>query len=264
MVPMDHGLVLGSIRGIEDPIYAFKKFVELGVDALLVNFGILKHTYDYLTNLDNPPGIIMGIDFIELWNSWKSPIEAEGIVDYCITATVEQAVKYNADAVKVYYALGLDPELQLKVIKNIMEVVSECEQYDMPIMIEPTTEGEYIPADKKGDPQIIADGCRFALEMGADLIKAPYPDTEDKEVFAEICANSHVPIVLLGGPKKEGIRGILETAREGVDAGARGTIFGRNIWQRPEEEMERVIRALQEIVHQGLEVEEVLSKYHLE
>jgi fructose-bisphosphate aldolase, class I len=131
-------------------------------------------------------------------------------------------------------------------------------------MIEPTTEGKYIPDDKKGDPEIIADGCRIALEMGADAIKTSYPDIEDKQVFAEICANIHVPIVLLGGPKREGIRDLLETAREGVDAGAKGTIFGRNIWQRSEEEMEGVIKVLQEIFHHGSDVEEVLIRYNLE
>jgi DhnA family fructose-bisphosphate aldolase class Ia len=95
MVPMDHGLVMGSLKGIEDPIHVFKKFVELKVDAILVNFGILKPIHDYLRDLDNPPGIIMGIDFIEIWNRWKTPIDQEGIINYCTTAKIEQAVKYN-------------------------------------------------------------------------------------------------------------------------------------------------------------------------
>jgi class I fructose-bisphosphate aldolase len=217
-----------------------------------------------MKGLDNPPGIIMAIDYIHVWNSWKTPIEAEGIIGHTIIARVEQAIKYNADAVKVYYALGLEPEFQLKVIEGIMRVVSECDKHDMPIMIEPTTDGWYIPPTKKGDPKIIADGCRFAFEMGADIIKAPYPECGNKEAFAEICANVHVPVVMLGGPKREGVRGILETAQNGVEAGAKGTIFGRNIWQRPEDEMKRLVKALQDIVHRGAGVEEVLGRYALE
>ncbi len=262
MMPMDHGLGMGRVAGLEDPLQAFTRFVELGVDALLVNFGILKQTYSYRRGLDNVPGIIMGIDFIEIWNNWKTPIDRKGIIGYCITATVEQAVKYEADAVKVYYALGLDPQLQIEVIRSICKVISECDKYNMPIMIEPTAEGEYIPFDKKGDPQIIADGCRFALEMGADVIKAPYPDTDDKEVFAQICKEAHVPIVLLGGAKKGNVRSVLEIAKAGIEAGARGTIFGRNVWGRPN--LDVVVKALQEVVHKNASVDEVCNKYGLD
>jgi len=61
---------------------------------------------------------------------------------------------------------------------------------------------------------------------------------------------------MLGGAKKDGTKGIFETARYGIDAGAKGTIFGRNVWQRPVEEMERVLKGLQDIVHKGATVNE--------
>jgi DhnA-type fructose-1,6-bisphosphate aldolase and related enzymes len=262
MIPMDHG-IMGVPEGLEDPIRSLKKFVELKADTLLINFGILKLANNFLKSLENPPGVIMGVDFNEMWWGWKTPIKSDCIIGHCLTAKIEQAVKYDVDAVKVYFALGLEPKLQLDYIKHICELVSECDRYGMPLMIEPTTDGEYIPKDKKSDPEIIADGCRLALELGADILKAPYPGKGDKEAFAGICSNSHVPVVMLGGPKKGGIRTILQTARDGIDAGARGTIFGRNVWQRPVDEMERVVKALQDIVHRGVSTDEALTKHDL-
>jgi DhnA family fructose-bisphosphate aldolase class Ia len=207
----------------------------------------------------------MGVDFNEIWWGWKTPIKSDCIIGHCLTAKIKQAVKYDVDAVKVYFALGLEPKLQLDYIKHICELVSECDKYGMPLMIEPTTDGGCIPADKKSDPKIIADGCRLALELGADILKAPYPGNKpgDKEIFADICSNSHIPVVMLGGPKKGSIRDILQTARDGIDAGAKGTIFGRNVWQRPANEMERVVKALQDIVHRGASTDEALAKNDL-
>jgi class I fructose-bisphosphate aldolase len=268
MIPMDHG-INGVMEGLEDPLRAFTRFAKLGVESVLMNFGIIKLIQPLLREMKNnnqdPPGIIMGMDFNQRWPKWKTPIDGDVILGHFLRARVEQAVKYDVDAVKVYFALGLEPAVQLSVVRNITELVAESDRYDMPLMIEPVTEGKYIPEDRKNDPVIIADGCRIAVELGADILKPPYPGNRpgDKEAFASICANAHVPVVMLGGVKKNDARSIFRMAQDGIEAGARGTIFGRNVWQRPEHEMEKVVKGLQDIVHRGAGTEETLDKYHL-
>lgn len=264
IIPMDHG-ILGVPQYLEDPVKSFERFTALQIDATLVNFGVLKLIENKITKLKNPLGVIMTVDFNQGWNSWKKPIEAQGIIGHCLSATIEQAVKHNADAVKVYFALGLDKEVQLQVIKNIANVIAVADKYDMPVMVEPTTDGQFIADEKRNDPQIIADGSRMAVELGADILKIPYPYGKQncKEIFSSICANSHVPVVMLGGAKKDGVKDILQIAKNGVDEGANGTIFGRNVWQRPSDEVERVIKALKDIVHNGAGVDDVMHKYNL-
>jgi len=265
VVPMDHGL-MAVIEGLEDPLISLKNFVNLGIETLLVNFGILKLAHNFINSLKNRPGIIMGIDYNQMWSKWKLPLEnSDCILGHCLTARIEQAVKYDADAVKVYFPLGLEPKLSMQYLEHTCKIIAKADKYNMPVMVEPTTDGQYIPKDKKGNPEIIADGCRLALELGADILKVPYPKhtTENQKIFANICSNSHVPLVILGGAKKDEIKNIFKTARYGIDAGAAGTIFGRNVWQRPTEEMERVLKGLQDIVHKSATVNDVMSKYKL-
>jgi class I fructose-bisphosphate aldolase len=264
IIPMDHGI--GGVReGLEDPLGSFQKFAGLYPEAVLMTFGIVKLVQKMVIGAAHPPGIIMAVDFNHRWHSWKAPIEEKGLLGHCISADVEQAVRYNVDAVKVLFDLGLSPKTQLSVFKNISELVRQCDRYDMPIMIEPLADGLFIPSEKKNHPKIIADGCRIALELGADIIKAAYPaeGPETKEQFAAICKNAHVPVVMLGGAKKDSIPEIFQIARDGIDAGAKGVIFGRNVWQRPTAEMESVVKGLQDIVHRNAGVRESLSKYNL-
>lgn len=54
------------------------------------------------------------------------------------------------------------------------------------------------------------------------------------------------------------VKGVLQVAKESVQAGARGIVFGRNVWQHPP--MESVVRALQEVVHAHLDVETAIAK----
>lgn len=263
MIPMDHGIMMGVQKGLEDPIKSVKRFVDLNPDALLMNFGVLKQTKEYFEELGTSPGIILGIDFNQTWQDWKTSIDADKIVGHCQITKVKNALNYGADAVKVYFPLGLKPSLQLDYVRDTAEVINQAEQHGIPVIVEPVTIGKYISEDRKNDPEVIADGCRLALELGADIIKAPYPGSEHKEEFKKICENSHIPFIILGGPKEDGVKGVLETAREGIDAGARGTIFGRNVWQRPIEDMKNVVRSLQDIVHRGASVEKVVEKYNL-
>lgn len=262
MIPMDHGIMLGAVDGLIDPLGSLKAFVGLGADALLINFGILKLAFNYLENLEKKPGIIVGVDFNENWLGWKKPIESDVFVGHTLTTKVEYAAKYNADCVKVLFPLGLEPGLNLEYIRHTCEVINEAEKYDMPVMIEPTTHGQYISESKKNDPKVIADGCRIALELGADVLKIPYPGHEFADEFRDICDNSHVPVIMLGGPKAGGIRNVLEIARFGIDAGSKGTIFGRNIWGRPD--MQTVVKALQDIVHGGATVDEAVNKHGIQ
>jgi fructose-bisphosphate aldolase, class I len=54
--------------------------------------------------------------------------------------------------------------------------------------------------------------------------------------------------VLVSGGEKAGDQAMLDKARESMEAGATGLIFGRNVWQRPHDESLRFVSQLKEIL----------------
>lgn len=255
IIPVDHGLCMGVVEGLEDPKAVVKKLMDDGVDATLMSFGVGKITAELFT-LKKSMGRIITADYILMS---QVPGVLEGVFGNCRYSTVEQAVKWGFDAVKVMLVWGTRPETQLEAIKYTGHLAAQCDKWGMPLMVEPVLLGEGIPGDKKNDPEVIQSACRIAVELGADILKAPY--TGDKQSFGQIVQNSHLPVVVLGGPKMKNIKDVLQTAKDSVDAGGKGIVFGRNVWQHPH--MDKVIEALKDIVHQESSVDEVLGRYGL-
>ncbi|WP_310970597.1 hypothetical protein [Amycolatopsis sp. 505] len=55
-------------------------------------------------------------------------------------------------------------------------------------------------------------------------------------------------LLLVSGGGKAGDEAMLEKARESMEAGATGLIFGRNVWQRDHDESLRFVSALRDIL----------------
>lgn len=263
IVPIDHG-IRGVWKGLEDPYNLMEELIKDSVDGTLMQFGILKLTEPLFMSSKGVdlPSRILTTDYSQTGGmpDYDPPQELVDSAETFYNASVEQAAKHGCDAVKVLLPMDLLPKAQLEHYKVVSEVVKEADRFDMPVIIEPLSKGSEIPKDEQLDPKVVADNCRIALELGADIIKAPY--TGDKESFALMVERLRVPVIVLGGPKAPDIKSVLQIAKDVVDAGAKGTCFGRNVWGRPQ--VHAIIHALLDIVHNGKTVEEVLEKFGLQ
>jgi len=255
ITPIDHGFYMGAVKGLEDPVAKIEELIKYQVDGTLMSFGLNKIASKYFGTQDYLPKI-MTADYVIFG---EIPGEPKGVLANTYYSSVELAAKYNFDAIKVLFSWGTDLEQQVDVIKYIGALVEECDNYEMPIMIEPVQMGINLPKEKGKDPKVIVDACRIALELGADILKAPY--TGDKESFSQITKYSHVPVIILGGPKVDSMKEVLQMAKDSLDAGGKGTCFGRNVWGDPD--MKNIIGALKEITHENAEVDEVCKKYNI-
>jgi len=255
ITPIDHGFYMGAVKGLEDPVAKIEELIKYQVDGTLMSFGLNKIASKYFGTQDYLPKI-MTADYVIFG---EVPGEPKGVLANTYYSSVELAAKYNFDAIKVLFSWGTDLEQQVDVIKYIGALVEECDNYEMPIMIEPVQMGMNLPKEKGKDPKVIVDACRIALELGADILKAPY--TGDKESFSQITKYSHVPVIILGGPKVDSMKEVLQMAKDSLDAGGKGTCFGRNVWGDPD--MKNIIGALKEITHENAEVDEVCKKYNI-
>ena len=255
MASIDHGLYMGAVRGIEHPVEVIKEFIECDLDGILISLGLNKISTE-LFKQKKALSKILTLDYILMS---KIPGVVEEIFANCAYFSVEQAVNWGFDAVKVLSAWGTDKETQIESIRYIAKIAQACDKLQMPLMIKPFLDNKYIPEEKRKDPKVIIDASRIAVEMGADIIKIPY--TGDKDSFAEIVDHSHVPVVIYGVPDMVTMKDLLQATKDSIDVGGKGIVFGMDVWQN--NNRKKIIFALRDIIHKNKEIEEVTSKYNI-
>lgn len=155
----------------------------------------------------------------------------------------EQAAIIGADAVVLMAFPGMNDEV--RSLRRLAALVGECEKIGMPVIAESIPGGW--AREVPWDADHIAWGARVCVEIGADAIKtmAP-PDVHDLALVVENC---EVPLLVLGGPRKDSEDEAVDYARRVVEAGASGIAFGRNTWGAADPTA--MVRRLYEAVHGG-------------
>jgi len=255
MASIDHGLYMGAVRGIEHPVEVIKEFIECDLDGILISLGLNKISTE-LFKQKKVLSKILTLDYILLS---KIPGIVEEIFANCAFFSVEQAVHWGFDAVKVLLAWGTGRETQIKSIQYIAKIAQACDKLQMPLMIKPFLDNKNIPKGKKKDPKVIIDASRIAVEMGADIIKIPY--TGDKDSFAEIVDHSYVPVVIYGVPDMGTMKDLLQATKDSIDVGGKGIVFGMDVWQN--NNRKKIIHALRDIIHKNKGIDEVTNKYNI-
>lgn len=138
----------------------------------------------------------------------------------------------------------------LQILGNTAEI---CDDWGMPLIAMMYPRGEKIKDEHHAD--VVKIASRAGAELGADIIKTNY--TGDPETFKEVIEGCPVPLVIAGGPRVETDRELLEMVKNSVDMGGAGVAIGRNVFQA--ESPRKTTRAIAEIVHNNLEVEEALK-----
>jgi len=235
ILPVDHGLTLGRIEGLEDPVARVDGLLELPCDGLLMTPGLTRMTADRFARRDAPARLLTLDTFFRL--------PGESSAGTGLAGSVEQAARLGVDCLKLFMAWNVPSGERAATLGRIAEVVRRAEAFDLPVILEPIVVGEERTAEAIA---MEGDGARAALEVGADIIKVAYPGPE---LMAAWAAELRVPLVILGGPRSGEADAVLTLAEEAVAHGARGIVIGRNVWQRPPDVTLRLMRRLHEIVH---------------
>ncbi|MCX7642258.1 MAG: aldolase [Armatimonadetes bacterium] len=254
IVAMDHGLFLGPISGIENISAAVEKVIEGQPDALQVTAGVAVAIERFLKG-KNAPGFVLRVDATNIWRSRPEPKEG-----YHVTvASVKDAVCLGADAIVAFFFVGYESDAQeAENLERLASLASESRVWQMPLIIEPLVIEKRVHAVR--DPERIKLAVRIASELGADALKVDY--TGDRKSFAKIVEASTAPILVRGGPKMDSDEAVLRMVKEAMDAGAKGLVFGRNIWQH--DKPAAILAALRAVVHENATVEEGLKKLRSE
>ena len=246
-VAIDHGFFneLSFLNGIEDLARAVDVLVEANPDAIQLTVG----QAELLQRIPgkSKPALVLRTDVANVYGK-DLP---RTLFSRMIERPVEQAIRLDAVCVVVnLFRIPGQPEATDQCIQNILKLKPECDQYNIPLMIEPlvfrpnTEAGGYMV---DGDITKILPLVRQAVELGADVIKAD--PTDDPREYHKVIQAARVPVLVRGGGKADDLE-VLRRTEQVIDEGAAGIVYGRNIIQHANPA--RMTRALMAIVHDGV------------
>jgi len=247
---LDHVMEYGDQPGLEDARRAIMNC--LGTDALLLPRFMLKRHWDLFASSTAPMPVVR----INWTSAFYYPLEyRKGYTR--IATTVEEAVEAGAELVICSLFLeNEDEEMETLNVEIFSEVVRQKERLGIPLI------GEcYVVEHKEKSPEEVHKKVkrvtRVMAELGADLIKTFYTG----ERFHEVVENTPIPVFTIGAEKLKTDLEVLKKAHNSVMQGARGIIFGRNIFMA--EKPSRLIEALNEVINDGVKPELAAEKYGL-
>jgi len=237
IVPMDHGVSAGPLKGLVNMQEIVNKLIVGGADAIVVHKGIANYV-----NTGNLGLIIhlSGSTMIGPDPNWK--------VQVC---NVQQALKLGADGISVHANIGSVQESFM--LREMGLIADEAADYGLPLLAMVYPRGPNIKSEH--DVEYVKHAARVGAELGADVIKTNY--TGSVESFREVIKGCPVPVIIAGGPKAKGDDEFLRMVYESIQAGGVGVSIGRNVFQH--ENPIGMVRALKAIVHEAATVEEAIK-----
>ncbi len=255
-LPYDQGLEHGprdffANPAASDPKYILGLALEGGFNGVAVQIGLAEKFYwDYageiplVLKLNGKTDIPSAIDPLSPAN-----------------ATVEDAVRLGADAVG--YTLYLGTPAQEHDFAQYRQVRADALRFGMPLIVWSYPRGTAVDAKGGKDSFYAVDyAARAASELGADMVKVNFPHPEKQSGAAEpylrdfstqqaidaVVRSANRTLLLVSGGERAGDQAMLDKARQSMEAGATGLIFGRNVWQREHSESMRFVAELREIL----------------
>ncbi len=255
-LPYDQGLEHGPRDFFanplaSDPKYIVKLAVEGGFNGIALQIGLAEKFYwDYAGEVP-----------LVLKLNGKTDIPPDDNALSPVNATVEDAVRLGADAVG--YTLYIGTPVQEVDFEQYRRVREDAQRFGVPLIVWAYPRGSAIGAKGGKDSFYAVDyASRTASELGADVVKVNFPHPEKQSGVSEpyrahfssqqaidaVVRSANRTLVLVSGGERAGEDAMLEKARESMEAGATGLIFGRNVWQREHDDSLRFVGQLREIL----------------
>jgi class I fructose-bisphosphate aldolase len=255
-LPYDQGLEHGprdffANPAASDPRYIMKLALEGGFNGIAIQIGLAEKFYwDYAGEVP----LILKLN-------GKTDIPPDASALSPVHACVADAVRLGADAVGYTMYVGTPAaEADFEQYRGIRE---DAQRLGMPLIVWAYPRGSAIEAKGGMDSFYAVDyAARIASELGADVVKVNFPHPEKqagvkKQYAAEFSSQQAIDavvrsanrtLVLVSGGERAGDDAMAEKARESLEAGATGLIFGRNVWQREHGESLRFVARHRDIL----------------
>ncbi|MFC6826358.1 2-amino-3,7-dideoxy-D-threo-hept-6-ulosonate synthase [Halopelagius fulvigenes] len=238
VVPMDHGITLGPVKGLVDLESTVDAITRGGADAVLTQKGVAPRVHPN----KNGKGYIVHLN--------GSTVIGPDENDKRMTGSVEEALRSGADAVSFHMNVGSAHEPDQ--MTQLGELTEKAHRYGVPVLAMNYARG---PGIDEHDAESLAHAVRLAEELGADVVKTAY--SGDGDSFERVCNATRLPVIIAGGSRGTD-RETVEMVRGAMDGGAAGVSMGRSIFQH--DDPEAITRAVSAVVHDDADAESALRQ----
>lgn len=211
MLPLDHGVSSGPLRGFVHLGPALEAAVAGGATCVTVHKGLIPQVAAHAADL----GILLHLS--------ASSDLATDPYDKRLVATVEEATRLGCDGVSIHVNFGSATEG--RQMEEAGRVARDCAHWGMPLVTMAYVRGPKVKDPL--DPVALAHAARAAAELGADAVKIPYTP----KGFRDVVQGCPVPVLVAGGPKRDSFNDFVRDMKAARAAGAGGLSVGRNVVQ---------------------------------
>lgn len=239
VVAFDHGQSLPLSPSLGNPVRILEKIGEGNPDGVLINPGMLEQASHVFARRGAPVPIVRA-DWTPLDLGMKNEMGETRVP----LITPERALTLGAGAICLFLiGRPLAQDMYYRNVEGVSATISAAHSCGLPVIVECTLWG--LRNDNQKDPALLAQVCRTAAEIGADIVKTEYVGdiAAQRRIIATV---GDIPVLTLGGAKG-GDEEVADNARDAIAAGAQGLIFGRNVWQS--DDMAGRMKLFGEITH---------------
>jgi len=239
IIPMDHGVSVGPIKGLIDMSKTVDMVAEGGANAVVGHTGLPRYGH---RKYGRDIGLILHLSA----SSTLSPKPNRKV----LVNTVENALRMGADCVSIHINIGDESEAEM--LHDFGKVAIECSYWGMPLLAMMYPRGPKVKDEK--DLEAVKIAARIGAELGADFVKTVY--TGDPDSFAEVVEGCPAPVLIAGG-SKAGEEEMFQTIEDAIKVGAKGLSIGRNVFQHSNPIL--FVKAACAIVHDNLTAKEAME-----
>jgi putative autoinducer-2 (AI-2) aldolase len=257
MLAFDHGYFQGPTTGLERVDQTILPLAPYA-DCLMLTRGIQRSVIPASTNKGIALRASGGTSMISPMEEWEGDVDGkkiklsrpgfEPLSNESTALTIEEAIRLNASVLAVQVFIGSAYERQS--LKNMTDLVDAASRYGIAVM-GVTAVGRAMART----PQYFRLATRIMAELGANIVKCYYTDTE----FDTVTSCCPVPIVIAGGKKLPELDA-LKMCFNAISEGANGVDMGRNIFQS--DAPVAMMQAVQGVVHGGLNPKKAFEMYN--
>lgn len=238
-VAFDHGQALPIPGGLGNPINLLEKIIAGEPDGILLTAGMMDKAAHLFAHRGAPTPIVRAD-----WATLNPAMVDETGEFHRPIIEPEEALAMGASAICTYFIARPERgEMFANNVQSVARTIQKAHRVGLPVIVEAVLWGSRV--EDQRDFESLRYMCRMAVELGADAVKTQYVGdvTKQAQIIDEL---GGVPVLTLGGAVT-GSNNVSDEAKGAIDAGARGLIFGRNVWQV--ENMGEVMADLAAIVH---------------